>query len=215
MRNFVKYYFILLPVLFVVFTFGLAMFPSQKTTEPPQPTPSELYSEYVKQKLTEEVGSFIVSNYPKSKITPDSLVNACLKHNYNIVFALAQGIQESSLGSAGLARRTNSVWNVGAWDSWTVDQIKKNGFAYPTQDHSIEPYILLVKRRYLGEDKTHENLLVRYVIKGTNTRYASDPNYEQQLKNLYNKIDRSTNINELQELYTLIQKYPIKTPRFY
>lgn len=180
-----------------------------KNTQPSIEAVDASYRDSVKQMLIEEVDNYITTNYPKSKLTPDSLVNNCLEHNFNIAFALAQGVAESGLGSAGLAKRTNSVWNVGAHDSWTVQQIKKNGFTYPTQDHSIIPYIQLVKNKYMGPNKTHKDLLKKYVVNGTNKRYATNPKYELHLRTLYDSISRSTNINELQELWILIGQYPV------
>lgn len=151
-----------------------------------------------------EVDEFINENYPKSQLTPGTLVQYCLIHNFDIIFALAQGIQESGLGSAGLASRTNSVWNVGAYSGWSFEDIKRNGYIYPTQDHSIEPYILLVKNRYLRDKKTHEDLMKRYVVFGTNTRYAEDPNYEKSLRQMYDKINDQTNIGILQQQYYIV-----------
>lgn len=151
----------------------------------------------IKQELISEVDTYIKSTFPESEVTPDSLVEVCLKHDFNITFALAQGAIESGMGTKGRAKRTNSVWNVGAYDN--RPQLK--GFIYQDPDNSIEPYVLLVKNKYMGGVLSHHDLMKNYVVYNTTTRYASNKNYEKQLKDLYHKIKSKTRIEELQNLY--------------
>ena len=170
----------------------------------PEPGPSreqiiQNYRDSIRDELITEVNIYIYENHPKTSLTPDSIVDLCLSHNFDIVFALAQGVCESCLGTAGLANRTNSVWNVGAFDGRNFAKIKATGFVYPTPDHSIEPYIILIKTRYLGDHKTFDDLFKNFVVVGTRTRYATDPDYEKKLKRTYDVISQQTSIKELQE----------------
>ena len=150
----------------------------------------------VKQELIDEVASYMNQNHPNSKVTPDSLVEVCLKHDFDITFAIAQGTIESGMGVAGRAKRTNSVWNVGAYDG--KPQPKK--FIYQDADSSIEPYVLLVKNKYLGKLKTLDDLMKNYVALSGH-RYAGNRSYESHLRGVYNRINKRTRIGELQNEY--------------
>lgn len=163
----------------------------------------------VKQELIEEVTAYMNENHPNSKVTPDSLVEVCLKHDFNITFAIAQGTIESGMGTKGRAKRTNSVWNVGAYDG--KPQLKK--YTYQVADDSIEPYVLLVKNKYMGNVLSHHDLMRNYVVYNSKTRYASSKDYERQLKSLYNNIKNNTRIEELQALYENVSMYALN-PQF-
>lgn len=155
------------------------------------------YSDSIRTELVRQTDSYISQNFPKSKLTGEALVMACEKHDFNICFALAQAEIESGLGTAGKAKRTNNPWNVGAWDGRTVQKMNKLGYGYSHPDQSIEPYIELVKTKYLGNKRTIHDLMVRYTTLSGH-RYAADPNYERALKSTYRRICTKTTLRELQ-----------------
>lgn len=137
----------------------------------------------IRTELIQEVDKYINSRFPKSRLSASTLVDICEKHNFDIVFAIAQGQIESGFGTAGLAKRTNSVWNV-------------MSVKYTHPNHSIEPYIVLVKTKYLGSKKSVHDLMNNYVTL-SGYRYASNRSYERTLKSTYNRICKQTKINEL------------------
>lgn len=145
----------------------------------------------IRQELINEVDSYIKSDFPSSRLDGGAIVDMCIKYDIDPVFILAQGRIESGFGTAGRAKKTNSVWNVGAHDGRPVH--KSNTFAHPNQ--SIEPYIVLIKEKYLGERKTVHDLMTNYVSLGGH-RYASTRQYESILKREYERIRKTTRIYE-------------------
>ena len=92
--------------------------------------------------------SYINKIAPNNNISALILVNDCLNVNISIPFVIAQGFKESHFGTKGLAAKTNSVFNVGAYDGLTEGQIDSNLKINHT-NHSIKPYIDLLHKRYL------------------------------------------------------------------
>ena len=153
------------------------------------------YNQY-KSDLVEEVKGYIDSIAPTSSLNGYAVVELCEKYDLDIKFVLAQGQLESHFGTTGMAIKTNSVFNVGAYDKLTIEQI--NGkYKYKHPDHSIEPYMKLLYKDYITGSKTELDLMTKYVNKNGN-RYSSNTNYERDMLNLYRKIDKETNISELQ-----------------
>ena len=151
----------------------------------------------IKHTLTKEVEAYINKVSPKSNISPKEIVNKCIEHDIDIAFVLAQGQLESNFGVSGIASRTNSVWNVNSYDNRTAEYIKKNKLNYEHPDHSIEPYIRLIKTKYLGNNRTVHDLMTNFTSQSGH-RYASSMEYEKLLKSIYNKISKTTNIVHLQ-----------------
>ena len=153
------------------------------------------YNEY-KSELVKEVKNYIDSVAPTSSLNAYALVEACEKYDLDIKFVLAQGQIESHFGTTGMAIKTNSVFNVGAYDNLRYEEI--NGkYKYRHPDYSIEPYMRLLYRDYITGTKTELDLMVKFVNKNEKT-YSSNPNYERALLNLFKKIDNSTNMTRLQ-----------------
>ena len=153
------------------------------------------YNEY-KSRLVKEVTHYIDSIAPTSSLTGYAIVENCEKYDLDIKFVLAQGQIESHFGTTGLAIKTNSVFNVGAYDKLTLEQV--NGkYKYKHPDYSIEPYMKLLYQSYISGSKTELDLMGKYVNKN-GQRYSSNVNYEKDMLNLYAKIDKETNISELQ-----------------
>lgn len=149
-----------------------------------------------KSELVRAVKQYIDSVSPTSNLTGYAIVEMCEKYDLDVKFVLAQGHIESHFGTTGMAKKTNSVFNVGAYDNRTYSRI--NGkYKYKHPDYSIEPYMRLLYRDYITDSKTELDLLVKYVNKD-GQRYSSNVNYENELFNLYNKIDKTTRITQLQ-----------------
>lgn len=149
------------------------------------------------QSLEIEVDNYIKSIAPTSKLSEKNIVEKCLEYNIDIIFVLAQGQIESHYGTAGTARKTNSVFNVGAYDGYSANKQNKNGFGFNNPNDSIEPYLILLTNEYLVNGKTEYDLMNNYV-NYLGMRYASNKNYERMLKSVYNKIKKTTNIYDLQ-----------------
>lgn len=153
-------------------------------------------NEVIRELLIDEVDGYINKNFSNSNLDAQALVDICLEEDFDIAFALAQGQIESGFGTAGAARKTNSVWNVGHYDNRTANCVIRAGLGFNHPNESIEPYIRLVKDKYLGDNKTVEDLMKRYVSL-SGYRYASDKSYESKLRATYQTILRETNINTL------------------
>lgn len=155
----------------------------------------ELHVQYngVKADLVDVTQHYIDSVAPNSGLRALVLVENCEKYGIPIVFTLAQGEIESHFGTTGLAYRTNSVWNVGAYDSYSLSDITHK-FSNP--NNSVVPYLELLISNYLP-NKTIEDLLDNFVDINGN-RYASDPHYETKLKSKVAYIKEYYPIDELQ-----------------
>lgn len=166
-----------------------------------------LQQERAKCNLIDAVQSYIDSIAPMSGLEAIVLVDKCIEYNIDICFVLAQGQKESHFGTQGLARKTNSVWNVFAYDGLDHDKICSKG-KYKTANTSIEPYLELLQNRYL-KDKTEYDLLDKFVDKDGN-RYASASNYESDLRNIYERIKNNTMIDvhsqEMKKYHMLLGK---------
>lgn len=183
---------------------------SQATT-PATPTLSkeEIYVRGVKEKmkssLINEVDQFFSKVAPETELTPSFLVEKCLEYEMDMVFVLSQGLIESHFGTKGLAAKTNSVWNVGAYDN----QKPRNW--YETQDESVEPYLKLVTEKYLIEvtskgDTIYKDLQHLVLYSYTNydgKRFASARGYENAMRKLMVKIDMETNISFYQNILSM------------
>ena len=153
------------------------------------------YNQY-KSELVKEVKAYIDSVAPTCSLTGYAIVDCAERYDLDIKFVLAQGQIESHFGTTGMAVKTNSVFNVGAYDNAGYDTI--NGkFKYKHPDYSIEPYMQLLYRDYITSTKTELDLMAKYVNKN-GQRYASNANYENDLLKVYKSIDKSTRITELQ-----------------
>lgn len=155
----------------------------------------ELHVSYqgVKSDLVDVTQHYIDSVAPNSGLRALILVEQCEKYGIPISFVLAQGEVESHFGTTGLSFRTNSVWNVGAYDNYTINNIRHK---YNNPNDSIEPYLCLLDTNYLN-GKTIEDLLESFVDINGN-RYATDKYYESKLKTIYKHIQTNYHIDELQ-----------------
>jgi hypothetical protein len=157
-------------------------------------------------KLVEEVDRYITEMAPTSGLEAYHVVEKCLEYETNIVFVLAQGLLESHFGTKGVAARTNSVWNVGAFDN----QRPRNWYKSPNE--SLEPYLKLIQEDYLINithqgDTIHKDLhhLVedRSYVNYAGNRFASARGYENAMRKLMVRINMETSINFYQEIISL------------
>lgn len=206
----------LMTFLFLFLNMSSTM-PGGSTDSSAQVTPAkseeQLYVESVKEKmrsrLIEEVGIYIERMAPTSKLTPGHLVDKCLQYDVDIIFVLSQGLLESHFGTKGLAAKTNSVWNVGAFDN----QRPKNKFWYKTQDESLEPYLKLIKEDYLmavthAGDTIHKDihdLVIKSYTNYAGKRFASARGYENAMRKMMINIDMETSISFYQDLLKMPQ----------
>ena len=160
-----------------------------------------------KAQLVDEVQNYINTVAPTSNLRACILVDACEKYNIEVKFALAQGEIESHFGTKGLASKTNSVWNVGAYDDHFYSKIMGT-YKYSHPNESIEPYLKLLYEKYLTNE-VEEGLLRNFVDHNGN-RFASDKNYEERLKYKYKYIGNNTQIDSLT---TQMQYWAVKCNR--
>ena len=139
-----------------------------------------------KDALVDVVDSYIKEVAPSSIMNGITFVNKCDEYNMNLFFVMAQAQVESAFATKGLGQKMNSAFNVKAYDGKGSKYMDK----YDHPDDSIEPYIILVKKNYMGDSKTEMDLMNNYVnFEGK--RYATNPDYEAMILSTYKKlIDR-------------------------
>ena len=150
--------------------------------------------------LAIEVHNYISTIAPKAEIDSYILIDLCTKYNIDVAFVMAQGQIESHYATAGTAKRTKSIFNVGAYDGHSAARQCRNGFGYDNPNDSIEPYLILLTNYYLVNGKTINDLMNNYV-NHLGMRYASNRKYESQLKSVYNKIYRNPEFKIAYEEY--------------
>lgn len=150
--------------------------------------------------LAIEVHDYISTIAPRAEIDPYILIDLCTQYNIDVAFVMAQGQIESHYATAGTAKKTKSVFNVGAYDGHSAATQRRNGFGFENPNDSIEPYLILLTSDYLVNGKTINDLMTNYV-NYLGMRYASNRKYESQLKSVYNKIYRNPNFKIAYEEY--------------
>lgn len=141
-----------------------------------------------REKLIECVDNYIKSTAPSSKINSEYLVDMCDLYEIDIRLVLAQAHLESHFATKGTALKTNSMFNIGAYDGHSANKQIKNGFGFPDPNYSIEPYLKTLKANYLVDGTTEKDLLNNFVNKH-GWRYASAKDYEVKLTKLWNNMD--------------------------
>lgn len=156
---------------------------------------TQLRSDSVKLLASNAIDKYIKSVAPSSALDGLVIINSCLEYDINPCFVLAQGEIESHFGTKGLARKTNSVFNVFAYDGQDFNEINKSG-KYKHPNNSVAPYLDLLKTKYLCENKTEDDLLNDFV-NHAGDRYASATDYEKKLSDKYIQIKSTTDIDNL------------------
>lgn len=161
---------------------------------------TELAMEGVKDEIVTEIDNYIDSVANDSGLNGIRLFELCDKYGVDVRFAMAQAEAESHFGTKGVAAKTNMVWNVKAYDNRTADDMIKKGDAKTHPDMSIEPYLILLTNEYLVNGKTEHDMFDKFVD-SNGKRYASNPNYETMVLNIYNRINENTKLKSLLKEY--------------
>lgn len=202
-RKVLKY--IALGIFFAVISFGVHIFDVTKEKQYFKKNyVFEVYRENLeldyyrsKDALVDVVDSYIKEIAPSSVMNGIAFVNKCDEYNMNLFFVIAQAQIESSFATKGLGQKMNSAFNVKAYDGKGSKYMDK----YDHPDDSIEPYIILVKKNYMGDSKTEMDLMNNYVnFEGK--RYATNPDYEEMMLSTYKKL-----INRYDKVYDEYLKY--------
>lgn len=162
-----------------------------------------------REELAIEVDKYISTVAPNADISALNVIDLCSEYNVDIRLVLAQGHVESHFATKGTAARTNSIFNVGAYDGYSAEKQIKNGYGYRHPDFSVEPYLKLLTTRYLVDGKTEDDLLENFVDANGN-RYASCTTYESMLKS---KIEKMDSIADITNKYEVYKKYKLKLGR--
>jgi len=158
---------------------------------------AELKYFQAKANLVDEVNRYIHAKAPQSNLSGLAVVEACEKYGNDLKFVLAQGFVESHYGTAGLAFKTNSVWNVGAYDGLDSNGIHKK-FKYNHPNQSIEPYLRLLNENYLVDKIEIDLLSPGKFVNTSGMRYASGEDYETRMLSAYEHVTKDTKIDSLQ-----------------
>ena len=165
----------------------------------------ELLMDGVKDNIVTEIDNYIDSIAPESGLNGIRLFELCDKYEVDVRFAMAQAEAESHFGTKGIAAKTNMVWNVKAYDNRTADDMIKKGDAEKHPDMSIEPYLILLTTKYLVDEKNELDMFEKFVD-SDGKRYASNPNYEKMVEDIYNRINKCTELESLLKEYRKLQK---------
>lgn len=153
--------------------------------------------------LIEEIDKYIKFYAPNSIVSSYVLLNESDKVNIDIRFILVQALCESHFCTKGIAVKTNSMFNQGAFDGNTYDEILRI-YKYTHPNESIAPYLKLLQKKYLGNKKVEWQLLDNFVdLNGK--RYATDPNYEIALKHHLTEMQTKTPLDSLVNNYYLLK----------
>ena len=150
----------------------------------------------IKTTIVDEIDSYLYMVAPTNKVNAEVFFELCDQYNVDIRFAMAQGQIESHFATKGTAKKTKSIFNVGAYDGHSARRQIRNGFGYADPNDSIEPYLILITTTYLVEGKTEQDMMHNYV-NNSGMRYASNVKYERMLRNVYNRINNNTNLDIL------------------
>jgi len=185
--NFLKTTHTNIIIVFLIVTLGIGVFQISK-----KEYSYKIYRENVellydgaRADLVTSIDSIIRTVAPSTCMNGLAILKACEEYDIDLFFVLAQGQLESHFGTKGMAAKTNSVFNVFAYDGHSYEKISKNG-KYKHPDLSLEPYMKLLKSRYLVNGKTEKDLMIKYVDYN-GKRYASNKNYEDSLIGIYNR----------------------------
>lgn len=137
-----------------------------------------------KDSLVRCIDTYISTQAKTSCMNGIAFVEASENSGIDPFFIMAQCQIESNFATTGLGRKTNSAFNIGAYDGKGTKYMSK----YKHPDLSIEPYINVLKQKYIVNGITEYDLMHKYVnIEGK--RYATDPTYEDKLYSIYCKLN--------------------------
>lgn len=150
----------------------------EQQSEPIDDAKIQACTKYMENALSNQGFSF-----KDTKLNPKALVKASEDYSFDLPLLLAAAHLESCFGATNRAKRTNSVFSVGAYDNG------KDIVTYSDPNESIYGYIKLINNDYLINGRTINDLLKPGgFINKNGHRYASKKNYEKLLRNIRNKI---------------------------
>ena len=166
---------------------------------------TELALDGCRDAIVTEIDHYIDSVAADSGLNGIKLFELCDKYDVDVRFAMAQAEAESHFGTTGMAAKTNVVWNVKAYDGRSAEDMKRKGDDASHPDMSIEPYLKLLTTSYLVDGKTELDMFDKFVdVNGK--RYASNPNYENLVESIYNRINECTKLDPLLKEYRKLQR---------
>jgi flagellum-specific peptidoglycan hydrolase FlgJ len=157
---------------------------------------SAVVLEGIKNEIIGQISQYINSVAPNANVDGEILFNLCEQYGVDVRFAMAQAQVESHYATKGTAKKTKSMFNVGAYDGHSAKRQIRNGFGFENVNDSIEPYLRLITSEYLIDNKTTNDLLHNYV-NYLGMRYATNPRYEKMLQSVYNRINNTTDLDVL------------------
>lgn len=160
----------------------------------------EVVMDAIKNEIIAEIDRYIYTVAPSSGVRGEVLFELCDAYGVDVRFAMAQAQVESHYATKGTAKKTNSIFNVGAYDGHSAKRQIRNGFGFNDPNDSIEPYLILVTSDYLVNGKTIYDLMNRYT-NHLGMRYATNPRYEKMLRTVYNRINTNTELGDLLTQY--------------
>lgn len=152
--------------------------------------------EGIRNEIIGQISQYIDSVAPNANVDGEILFNLCEQYGVDVRFAMAQAQVESHYATKGTAKKTKSMFNVGAYDGHSAKRQIRNGFGFEDVNDSIEPYLRLITSEYLIDNKTTNDLLYNYV-NHLGMRYATNPRYEKMLRSVYNRINNTTDLDVL------------------
>ena len=136
--------------------------------------------------LVDEMNGYIKTKAPKvDTIIPKQMVDKSIDNDIDLCFMMAQTELETRYGTLGAGRTTSRRSLFGVYN-------KK----YISYELAIDDYCKLLNKYYIGRGRTEQHLLNNYVTH-SGSRYAENPNYENELRKIYNHIVNKTSINKL------------------
>ena len=116
------------------------------------------------------------------RMSPELMVRISDEYGFDLPLMLAQAKVESQFGTTPRALKTNSAFSIGLYDNGT------NRVSYSNVNDSIEPYVKIMLKNYLSGKSIDEMLQPGNMVNQRGERYASNPNYEKDIRLTRNAI---------------------------
>jgi flagellum-specific peptidoglycan hydrolase FlgJ len=197
----------ILIILLLILYFPLKVFAPSFNNEDLLKYQKERYQKQYKlitDSLIKEVQYYIDKYAKGSLLDVELLIRLSDLYDIDLRLVLAQGHLESHFGTRGRATKTYSLFNVGSYDDGTVL------YQYSNPNYSIEPYMRLLKDKYLV-NKNMADLLNDKFVNTKGKRYATQPTYEKELLKIINLIDNKTSIHNLIQIRKIASLFEDKT----
>lgn len=118
-----------------------------------------------------------------TELKPEKLVKAAADSSFDLPFLMAVAHLESCFGATNLAKKTGSVFSQGLWSDGSIH------CTFDDPNDSVDGYLALMASHYLIDGKTIYDLMTPgKFVNELGKRYAQDPNYENKIKLIRNRI---------------------------